>query len=758
MAEHLKRNSWRYYLVGGSAALVIMLTSSSAVVHDLIYLALSLAVVVAIGVGVGVHRPSPQAPWLVMGLAQLLWMAADATDFILVDVQHRDLFPSVADLLYLVGHPVLLLSIYLLVRARPRTMGFAQHVDIAIVMVGLAVGYTALLAQPSAASLHGSLGAAAVVVANPVFDILLIGGLLALLAADTTRARALRLLIAACGLLVAADSLSLVANADARLLDGLWVGSYVVWGAAVLHPSLAYRVRARDTSFALSGRRLLGMMAVSLSPPLVLIFEWASGMALTVWPLVLGSMALFVLVLGRMALLVRQVSQVTGHSVELQQELEFRATHDDLTLLPNRAEMVSLIGTALKRGQEHGETVAIFFVDLDGFKSVNDNLGHHAGDQVLCRVAKRLSRLAGAGPLVARLGGDEFVVLLPRIEDRTRVRLLADQVVSHLSEPIVLDDYRTAVVGASVGIAFSSDGHETSAGALLHEADLALYRAKELGRGRAVPFSDLLQREHDARAEFELALARAIEEDELVLHYQPIRDVATGQMRGVEALLRWNRPGIGLLMPSDFLPTAETSELICDLDLWAIRTALRQLEAWSEHPDLTVWVNVAIRHIRRPRVVVDIEKVLQESSAEPHRLVLEISELALLGDDSVLRSLTRLHALGVSISVSDVGAGIGAIGELDRLPVDSVKIGRDMIKTGSPHMRAVLELIVRAAANAGVQVVGEGVEREEQLALLKDVQCQSAQGFYLGMPTTPDKLVLPAAIPALAEVGDIPVN
>ena len=222
-------------------------------------------------------------------------------------------------------------------------------------------------------------------------------------------------------------------------------------------------------------------------------------------------------------------------------------------------------------------------------------------------------------------------------------------------------------------------------------------------------------------------------------------------MRGAEALLRWNRPGAGLLMPGEFLPAAETSDLVCDLDVWVIKSVLRQLEAWADHPELSIAVNIAMRHILLPRVVVDLEEALAASSADPGRLVLEISEYALSGDGPVLRHLASLRELGVAISLSDFGAGIGSIGDLDRLPVDSVKIGRDLIQAGSPHMRAVLELMVGAARQVGVPVVGEGIERAEQLALLEEIDCHAAQGFLLGVPTTADKLMLPAAIPVVSD-------
>ena len=514
MRERLVRRGWLYYLIIGTVALAVMATTPILAVYDVIYLTISAGVVVAMLVGVRVHRPSPRAPWLVMALAQTFWVAADATYFVLVDIGHQDAFPSAADALYLAGYPLLLLGIALLIRSRPRRGGRSDLVDGSIVTVGLTMGFWALLAQPSLDDSYSSTLAAVVSVAYPMFDILLIGGLFMLMINDTTRAKALGLLLAACGMLIASDTLSIVSDAGAAvsptLLDMLWVGSYVVWGAAVLHPSVGYRVRLRDASTGLSRKRLLAMALASLAPPLALVFEWVAGASLTVAPLALGSIVLYLLVLGRMVMLVRQVSQITLHSAELQQELEFRASHDDLTHLPNRAEMVSLIGAALERAAAHEDTVAVLFVDLDGFKRVNDTYGHRAGDRVLRAVADRLSRLAGSGSLAARLGGDEFVVLLPVVDSRDRAHVLADQIIEKVGEPIPLDGERTATVGASVGIAFSQPG-VTTVETLLHDADLALYRAKELGRGRALPYSELLRREHDARADFERALRRAID-------------------------------------------------------------------------------------------------------------------------------------------------------------------------------------------------------------------------------------------------------
>ncbi|HEU5006057.1 MAG TPA: diguanylate cyclase, partial [Jatrophihabitantaceae bacterium] len=306
-----------------------------------------------------------------------------------------------------------------------------------------------------------------------------------------------------------------------------------------------------------------------------------------------------------------------------QSDLAYRAAHDPLTELPNRAQAMTLIEHSLHRARRSGKMTGLMFVDLDHFKTVNDTLGHHAGDRVLVACAERMTSIVRGGDTVARLGGDEFVILLEDIDDETDVVRLAERVVTALAEPIVLG-HRQVRVGASVGVTICHDAY-LDAGRLLREADAAAYRAKNAGRGRYDVFDDALRAELARRAELDIAIAAALERDEFVLHYQPVVDLRTGRPRGVEALIRWNRPGHGLLAPADFIPAAELSTLINDIGRWTLVEATAQLSRWDAEigPNtLTVGVNISGRHLCSDEFLDDVRAAVEAAQINPHRLVI----------------------------------------------------------------------------------------------------------------------------------------
>jgi diguanylate cyclase (GGDEF)-like protein len=397
---------------------------------------------------------------------------------------------------------------------------------------------------------------------------------------------------------------------------------------------------------------------------------------------------------------------------------------------------LSAIESALNRAQRSGALLGLLFIDLDGFKNVNDSYGHRAGDEVLCSVATRLGDLSRGGDLVARLGGDEFVVLLENLSGETDALAVAQRIVVALPAPIPLSGGGQASVGGSVGLAISQDG-STDPHRLLHEADTAAYRAKSGGRGRVEVFDHALRRELDERAELENALGRAIEQDELVLHYQPVLDLQSDTVTGYEALVRWQRPGHGLIQPGDFIPAAEASSLICDLDRWVLRQATAQLARWdAEGLDArrTMAVNLSARHLSDRRVVDDVVDALAATGLAPHRLVVEITETVIVEDLLAIEHLSALRALGIVISLDDFGTGYNSITRLQTYPIDIVKIDRSFLHDQADSGLALLSLIVHAAHTFGLSVVAEGVETDSQLALLRRLHCRSAQGFLLGRP------------------------
>ncbi|SOC49304.1 diguanylate cyclase (GGDEF) domain-containing protein [Blastococcus aggregatus] len=431
------------------------------------------------------------------------------------------------------------------------------------------------------------------------------------------------------------------------------------------------------------------------------------------------------------------------HSVRQREELQFalahQATHDALTELPNRAQAVTLVTAALHRGRRSGEMTGLLFVDLDGFKAVNDGHGHAAGDEVLREVARRLRAAVRPGDVVCRLGGDEFVVLVEPVHTEHDLLELAHRLIASVSEPIGVGRGRVRI-GASIGVAISRDG-STDADALFAEADTAAYRAKASGRGRAEVFDETLRRQLQQRAELEAAIAAGLVNGEMQVAYQPVIDVASDRIIGYEALIRWERPGIGLVPPDEFIPVAEGSRLIGDVDRWMLHAATQQLAQWRAEspagpgdPDPTIAVNISGRHLADPRVITDVADALAASGLPARLLTLEVTETVLVDDPLAYDHLTELRALGVSIAIDDFGTGYTSIGQLRNMPVDTLKIDRSFVASTEPAHRELVALMIRAAHTFGLTVVAEGVEEPAQLARLKAQDCDQAQGFLLYRP------------------------
>jgi diguanylate cyclase (GGDEF)-like protein len=401
-----------------------------------------------------------------------------------------------------------------------------------------------------------------------------------------------------------------------------------------------------------------------------------------------------------------------------------------------------LLAGALGRGRRRGSTIGLLFIDLDGFKGVNDNHGHRTGDEVLRHVGRRMSREVREGDFVARLGGDEFIVGIEDVEDESSAITLAHRLIAAVSQPIQVDEDLTVHVGASVGIALGRAG-ETDVETLLHEADLAVYRAKAAGRGCAELFSGTARAALKERNDIERALVGAIADDELVLHFQPIVEIATGKVECFEALVRWDRPGHGLVQPDDFLPIAESSDLICQLDTWVLRAAVAQLSRWNRQRgdrELKVAVNVSGRHISQHRIQSDVAGALRVSTVDPGQLVVEVTETAVMDGSVAATNLAALRKSGVVTSLDDFGTGYQSSAQLSRLPIDVLKIDRRYVDVSSASDRSLLELMVKAAHAFGSRVVAEGVETAEQLQLIKDLGCEYAQGYHLGRPAPADQL------------------
>jgi diguanylate cyclase (GGDEF)-like protein len=750
--------AWLIFLVAGVVVIALYPLLPRGIVRDIVYVVVGLSCVATILTGVRLHRPVRARPWYLMAAGQLIWVCGDIKGSWDSDVAHIEGFPSAADAFYLAAYPVLAAGLLVLIWGRRQRGDISGLLDSAIVTAGLGILSWVLLARPAIADSGESFAAAAVAVAYPVADILLLGMLVRFLTTPGARTTSLGLLLTAVGLLIAADTavsaLSLLTFNSTGMIDVLWLASYVVWGASALHPSMyGLSKPAPPQAQRFSRAQLVALTLAVLVAPGTLAVQQLLGLPLDVWAVVIGSVVMFLLVVARMSVAINQIMAVSQQRAKLQHELLHRAAHDSLTGLPNRAQAMRLIQGALARAQRSGAIVGLLFVDLDGFKAINDSLGHRAGDQVLRTAAARMQAETRAGDVVARLGGDEFVVLLEPLDQQASAVAVADRLVTAVSRPMELAGGRTVAIGASVGVALSQDGL-TDPEVLLHESDVAVYRAKSTGRGRTEVFDGDLRRELTDRAELEAGIRAAIASDELVLHYQPIVSVRTGEVEGYEALVRWNRPGVGLVLPAEFIPVAEHSDLICELDTWVLQRATRQLAVWNQLQgpnDLIMAVNVSGRHIARRRIYDDVTSALRSAGVEAKQLALEITENALLDDPVALTNLQDLRLLGVSISIDDFGTGYNSISRLETLPVDIVKIDGRFLDPAVPSSNKLLRLIVQAAHAFGLPVVAEGVESGEQLSVLKSLECESAQGYYLGRPADPRGLAH-ARLPPVVEL------
>ncbi|HXR54041.1 MAG TPA: EAL domain-containing protein, partial [Acidimicrobiales bacterium] len=443
------------------------------------------------------------------------------------------------------------------------------------------------------------------------------------------------------------------------------------------------------------------------------------------------------------------VAVLSGSIVErdrLQIHLAHQATHDSLTGIANRAAAVVGIQEATSRAERNGEAMALLFVDLNDFKSVNDRHGHEMGDEVLRQIASRLSGCARAGDLVARLGGDEFVLVSERIAGVDGAMELAHRVVAAVSRPIDLGAL-SVTVGAAVGVAMTLDGPEDPL-RLLARADAAMYRAKHHDRSAIEMFDVVLQRQLVEREDVERALALALAEPDgggLLLHFQPILRAGSGAIAGVEALVRWNRPGRGFLPPDAFVPIAESTSLIIELDRWVLAEVGRHLLSWSEDPELAhipVAVNISGRHLQSGELVRHIASFLEQTGLDPSRLEIEITETVLLDDLVVAAAeLDAVRGLGVRVAIDDFGTGYTSLAHLRHLPIDMIKIDRSLVaqlnlRRGSSLVRMVTDL--GHAIDLGV--IAEGVETDEELSVLRDMGADEVQGYLISGPLDPARL------------------
>jgi len=442
----------------------------------------------------------------------------------------------------------------------------------------------------------------------------------------------------------------------------------------------------------------------------------------------------------------------------LEEQLTHQALHDPLTKIANRALFKDRVDHALTKLERNNSSLAVLFLDLDNFKSINDSLGHATGDKLLVAVAERLQDCLRTADTAARLGGDEFALLVEAMLRPDESTMIAERVLNVFKQPFIIDG-KEIYVGTSIGIA-SGTNNQLNSEELLRNADLAMYLAKSQGKGKFVVFEPRMHTALMERIELEEELRRGIDEEEFVIHYQPILDLGSKELLGVEALVRWMHPRSGMLAPGRFIPLAEETGLIVPLGEWILGEACRQVQMWREDfnncKGVSITVNISIRQFQQVELVEMVRKALKNSGLPPQSLILEITESFMMQDtESTIAKLHELKKLGVRIAIDDFGTGYSSLSYLQRFPIDILKIDKSFIdKLGQgSEANAVARAIIMMGDSLNLKTIAEGIEHSEQIDELQLLGCEAGQGFHFAKPLSVgdmDEFLLKQKAPVIA--------
>jgi diguanylate cyclase (GGDEF)-like protein len=728
-------NLWRLYLASGLAAIaaVYMLGGPDLRTWSLP----AFAALGAAGLALGARRSRTGRcrSWyglalgvLLVGLGDLVWAALG---------KHSLEFGvlTLADPIYLAGYAAAIVSLGSLTLSRRSGTDLDVLVDTGIASLGAALVTWVFLIAPSLNQAAGSAAVATVV--HAILDWALLVVLLGVLMGPQ-RSRSLGLLSGAVLAFIVSDVLYLRDTPSGNYVSGGWpdlgwFGGYVAWGAAGIHPSARslgeFRRSSDDWGVSLS--RAVGVVGSCLIAPAMVLWAWQTGRTADLPPIALAGIVLTMLWASRLGLTVRRLQRSLDERAALEWQLREQAERDALLGLPNRASFLARLRTTLASGQ----AVAVLYVDLDNFKTINDTCGHPAGDEALIEVARRVESLLRPPDIAARLGGDEFGVLLPAADAPSAVAV-ASRLLERLERPISVAG-REMFVHASVGV--SRGGPEKAADDLIREADVAMYLAKGKGKSRQVLFEAEMHADVMRRIALRSDLEQALALRQFTVLYQPIVTMPGGVARDCEALARWQHPVRGLLSPEEFIDLAEKTGVIVDLGRWLLSEACREAARWSDELGGSapgVAVNVSALQVSRPGFAEEVAGALDRTRLDPHRLAVEITESTLIEVESATSVVRDLSKTGVRVAIDHFGAGYSALSYLTTYPVDILKIDRSFVAAldSGPGEARLASAIVALGKDLGLQVVAEGVETESQLHALVKHGCTAFQGYLFARP------------------------
>jgi diguanylate cyclase (GGDEF)-like protein len=752
------------------------------------------AVLLLVGAKASVARSKGMTiAWTVLALAGLLYAIGDGVWAYLEVLRNDAPFPSLADAFYLAYYPAFLLGVILLLK-RPETVGEIVNnaLDLAIILAAAVLGFDNFLIGPIINSnADATAFERAILAAYPVGDLVMLGALLLILYNDphaSSDRKGLRddagvqqspipVFLLAAGMLImivsdcAYSYQSLLGTyASGGALDLGWIAAGLIIGMAGVAQWTALQPQPNaigdylpDQTFREWAKRIKTFLPYAW---LLGAFSLLVASALTPLPMPFLSIALGVGVILALVLVRQFIALSTNAKLNLQlkdqtaklenvnrdlnleiaerlraqEKLAFDVLHDQMTGLANRRLFLDRLGQAIKRSRRHKEmSFAVLFLDLDAFKVVNDSLGHTFGDQLLISVGKRLEAVLRSGDTVARFGGDEFAILLDDLDNEASAIKTANKVRDAIGEPFHLNDHDVHIT-ASIGIATDLTKYEY-ADELLRDVDLAMYRAKSLGKARCALFRVEMRDQVFSRLVLEEGLRNALKNGEFQLYYQPITSLESDRIVGLEALLRWVHPTRGVLLPIEFLPVAEESDMILPIGEWVLNEACRQLREWHDrYPSLaqvTVNVNMSNREFAQANLPDKVCRALQANNLKGSLLKLEITERVLVDNYPTANDVIgALNEMGVQVEIDDFGTGYSALAYLQQLPIDAIKIDKSFISEMRNNRKGLglVRAIVSMARELGMETIAEGIETGEQLSELKGLLCGYGQGFLLSVP------------------------